>query len=91
MLNKRGRLTSLKDAKVKESFGDEMASFKGKNKQAVFQVVPAPQLAYTLYDQIANKELGAAMNQVIDKKVDVNTALRQAEEKANQAIDAQKQ
>ncbi|MCC2686331.1 MAG: hypothetical protein K0R75_3230, partial [Paenibacillaceae bacterium] len=56
-----------------------------------FQVVPAPQLAYTLYDQIANKELGAAMNQVIDKKVDVNTALRQAEEKANQAIEGQKQ
>jgi multiple sugar transport system substrate-binding protein len=91
MLNKQGRLTSLKDAKLKDSFGEEMFSFKGKNKQAVFKVVPAPQLAYTLYDKITNNELNAAVNQMLDKGVDVNTALRQAEEKANQAIEAQKQ
>jgi hypothetical protein len=84
-------LTSLKDQKYQQSFGEEIKSLKGKNVGAIFKMEPAPVPGLTLYDGIARGEAGTAANNVVKGAVDINTALRTAEEAANQKIDAQKQ
>jgi multiple sugar transport system substrate-binding protein len=91
LINKNGRLTSLKDPKYQQSFGEEIKSLKGKNVGAIFKMEPAPVPGLTLYDGIARGEAGTAANNVVKGAVDINTALRTAEEAANQKIEAQKQ
>jgi multiple sugar transport system substrate-binding protein len=91
LINKNGRLTSLKDPKYQQSFGEEIKSLKGKNVGAIFKMEPAPVPGLTLYDSIARGEATTAANNVVKGAADINTALRTAEEAANQKIEAQKQ
>jgi multiple sugar transport system substrate-binding protein len=90
LISKHGRQSSLKDPKYNKSFGQEVNSLKGKNVNAIFQMVPAPVPKLTLYDGTARKEMSAAAGDVVKGAADINTALRTAEEKANQNIDAMK-
>jgi hypothetical protein len=78
----------LKDPKIKEQFGKDLKSIQGKNVASIFKSVPALSPPATDYDSIANKELNAAVKTVLSNAADANTALREAEEKANQAIAA---
>ncbi|CAG7628295.1 ABC transporter substrate-binding protein [Paenibacillus allorhizosphaerae] len=89
-LNKRGRLTSLKDPQLRPYFGEGLNSFKGKNKEAVNKKVPAPLPPITLYDNIARNELNKAVARTVNENVNANTTLREAEEKANQLIETEK-
>lgn len=89
-LNKRGRLTSLKDKKFQNTFGENLNSMKGKNKEAIFKTTAAPLPPITVYDPIARSQAGIAAGEVLSGKSDLNTALRNAEEKANQLIEAEK-
>lgn len=89
-LNKHGRLTSLKDKKFQQSFGDELVSMKGKNKEAIFKTNPAPIPPVTVYDALARNQMGSAAGEALANKSDLNTALRTAEEKANQLIEEEK-
>jgi multiple sugar transport system substrate-binding protein len=90
LINKHGRLTSLKDPKYQKSFGEEIKSLKGKNVGAIFKMEPAPVPGLTPYDAIARKEATTAANNVVKGAADINSALRKAEETANQNIDTQK-
>jgi multiple sugar transport system substrate-binding protein len=91
MLSKQGRKSSLKDAKFSQIFGDDLASLKGKNKQAIFKTVSAPAAPVTPYDQAAFNQLVAGGNTVAkDSAADVNTVIRQTDEKINQAIESLK-
>jgi multiple sugar transport system substrate-binding protein len=89
-ITQNGRLTALKDQKIKESFGKELKSVSGKNVVSIFKSVPALSPPTTSYDGLANKELNATAKKVLESGVDVNTALRDAEERANKAIAAEK-
>jgi multiple sugar transport system substrate-binding protein len=89
-LNKRGRLTSLKDAKFRQSFGESLSSMKGKNKDAIFKNAAAPVPPITLYDGIGRSNVISAGDKVINNKADVNTALREAEDSANKRIEEEK-
>jgi multiple sugar transport system substrate-binding protein len=89
-INKRGRLTSLKDPKFRQSFGETINTLKGKNKDAIFKTVPAPMPPITLYDGIALNEATAAIGEVVNGRSDANTALRAAEDRANKRIEEQK-
>jgi multiple sugar transport system substrate-binding protein len=87
-MNKRGRLSSLKDTKIRETFGANLSSMKGKNIRAVYATEGAEEPPYSDNTSIVKKELGPAIKNVLNGKEDINTALRNAEERANQAIAA---
>jgi multiple sugar transport system substrate-binding protein len=84
---KYGLPSPLKDDKYKKMLGQE-GGLNGKNVMAVFNNKPAPLLDDTDLDQYVNKDLAAAMKDVLAGKKDINTALREAEEKGNANIAA---
>lgn len=88
-MNKRGRLTALKDPKIKENFGASLNSLKGKNIQAVFYNTPAANRYSDKFSEIASAQAVAAMGKVVSGETDINTALRQAEDEANKLIEAE--
>ncbi|CAG7615592.1 ABC transporter substrate-binding protein [Paenibacillus allorhizosphaerae] len=89
MLSKQGRRSSLKDPKYSQVFGEDLKSLKGKNKEAIFKTALAPQPPTTKFDDAAFKELVAGGNQVAKEPgADVNTVIRQTDEKINKAIES---
>lgn len=81
-----GRYTALQDPAIKEMYGHTMKSMQGKNIKAVFKsrfanpVPPHPNNDLTL------PAINAALTRVVNEEVDINSALRQAEEEMNKAI-----
>ncbi|MDF2721994.1 MAG: extracellular solute-binding protein family 1 [Paenibacillus sp.] len=90
IVNKNGRLSGLKDKKLQQLFGEELISLKGKNKEAITKTNPAPLPPITVYDGLARTQMSSAADEVLTQKNDMNTALRNAEEKANQLIEEEK-
>lgn len=89
MVSKAARVSSLKDAKYKQAFGTDLKSLEGKNVQAIFKNKYGKNPVPTRYDTLVQKETTAALNAFI-AGTDLNTALREAEERANKAIEAAK-
>lgn len=87
LLSQYGRITVLQDESIREQLGTEMSILAGKNVAAVFKY-PFGKLPYTTaYESQAWAGLDTAPPNVI-QGMDVNTALRLAEEEANKAIEA---
>jgi multiple sugar transport system substrate-binding protein len=86
-LTKTGRFTILRDRKIRESFGADTGFFQGKKLEEALKISPSPVPDYSLYN--VNDYINEAVKDIALNGADVNTALRQAEEKANQAIRAQ--
>ncbi|MDF2714629.1 MAG: extracellular solute-binding protein family 1 [Paenibacillus sp.] len=84
---KDGYVSALTDPELEKTFGSNMQALKGKNIQAIFKLKSAPLYKVTKYDPIAQEFLEKALNEVITDGKDVNTALREANEKANQKIE----
>lgn len=90
-LSGKGYMTALKSDAVKQAMGRETA-FKDKNFYgALFGQKPAPSIETTPYDDLL---VEGALDQTNLKDlqkgyIDLNTALRQAEEAANKAIAAE--
>jgi multiple sugar transport system substrate-binding protein len=87
--SKTGRISALKDAGVKEVFGKDLEVLKGKNIQALFNTTPAPLPKITKYDIFVRPFIQSALKKVLNENLDINTALKQANEEANAAIAAQ--
>ncbi len=87
MASQYGKLTSMQNVEVKEQFGAAMQSLQGKNIAAIIESELAPLPPFSLYEHIPQDELYKAMDAVIDEGMDVNSALRQAEEAANLRIE----
>lgn len=85
MVTQNGRVSSLKDANFKENYGKDLQSLQGKNKPALFKNVQAINPPVTKEAAAATSAISAAAKS-IDAGTDINTALRMAEENANQAI-----
>lgn len=66
-----------------------MPHLAGKHLDAAFMSEPAPALPVTEFDAVARAELEKAMAKVISEGMDINTALRQAEQIINQEAEAQ--
>ena len=88
-MNKRGRLTSLKDPKIKENFGSNLQSLKGKNVNAIFYNTPAVNRNHDRFSDLVKSQIGPAINKVVKGEADINTALREAQEAANKLIEAE--
>lgn len=78
----------LKDDKLKELFGAELTSLQGKHKEAFFQSMPILSPVRTKYVNDADRIVQAQFNRMLKGEVDVNTALREAEEQINQLVAA---
>lgn len=85
--SKSGKTTSLQNDAIAKAFGNDLELLKGKNTSAVFhnKVAPSPQ-ASELVTNGANM-LSKEFDAVIQGHKDVNTALRNAEETINKAIE----
>ncbi|MCC2685195.1 MAG: extracellular solute-binding protein family 1 [Paenibacillaceae bacterium] len=80
-------LTVLKDQKIKNEFGANSDLLKGKNTKA-FSLLGLPNPpSVTEYDAVVTKiVLDKFTKELIPRKTDVNTLLREAEEDANKSI-----
>lgn len=86
VLNKNGVLTSLqKTPELIKDYGSEIPSFHGKNVNALFALKPAVK-TFTPFDDKGRGLINAAANDVLIKGIDVNTALKSAEEQLDQYI-----
>jgi multiple sugar transport system substrate-binding protein len=85
-VRKTARMSPLKNPEVQKQYGADLPYLKGKNVAAIFKskVVPAP--VYSIYE-IDGKKIGQAkFRDYLQDKIDLNTALRQADEEINQMI-----
>jgi len=87
MLSKAGRLSVLNDPGIRNVYGADNDLFKGKNLQAIFKVTPSPLPEASKYDP----KINGLLNEEVTKSVvmdgtDINTALRNGEEKANKEV-----
>lgn len=86
---KNARRSVLSDTSLNPYFGEVLKSLKGKNVNAFFNDIPAPAVPATRYDDQMWKIVNNAMKNVLEKGVDVNTALREAQEAAGVALKSQ--
>ncbi|TNJ63353.1 hypothetical protein FE784_25885 [Paenibacillus hemerocallicola] len=83
---KKGKISALNDPKIQKAFGENLTFVNGKNLQAAFKTKPAETFVATEYINDAKTEIRAAFKEVTEKGKDINTALREAEEKTNLKI-----
>jgi multiple sugar transport system substrate-binding protein len=86
MASRGGRVTSLNDKDVQKEYGAELTTLKGKNLDAIFKIKPAKLQNPSEYDKIVANHLNAANKSVNQSGVDINTALRTAQEAADKEI-----
>ncbi|MDF2720696.1 MAG: hypothetical protein K0Q59_371 [Paenibacillus sp.] len=79
---------TLKDRKISESFAKGNPAFQGKNMKPFIPAKFAPAIAFNTHYTIARTPLVNNLNAFIVGKKDVNTAMRDATEEANKAIQA---
>lgn len=79
-------MTVLKDVQIKQSYANELNVFAGKNLKAVFGVAPTPNPPYTEYRVEVTQAMNDSAKKMALEKLDINTALRKAEEEAVQLI-----
>lgn len=80
----QGRMSVLQNRSIQEQYGANVAALSGKNVQAFTKPVLAP--LKTLFNLPAHTFVNDALFEVIYDGKDMNTALREANEKMNQAI-----
>lgn len=86
IISETGRISVLNDEEIKKKFGSKVDLLKGKQTSAVFQY-PFGKLPHTTaYESQAWDGLDTAPASIMNG-VDVNTALRTAEEAANKKVD----
>jgi hypothetical protein len=79
----------LTSAELRRNYGKGFKSAAGKNLVGALSTKPAkrPAPSYDIaIDNAATSEIGTAAVEITTKGVDINTALRNAEERANNKI-----
>lgn len=79
----------LKNREAMKVYGQDIPFMKNKNTQSFLPKQFAPAAPVSKYQSIAFNNLNNAYNAVLLKEKDVNTALREQEEKTNKDIEAQ--
>ncbi|RKN79072.1 ABC transporter substrate-binding protein [Paenibacillus ginsengarvi] len=78
--------TALKSEPLRNAFGQEADMYKGKNTKAMLPQNYSPGAPLTKYNNVSRDRLYVAYLEVVRGLKDLNTALRDAEEKTNQKI-----
>jgi ABC-type glycerol-3-phosphate transport system substrate-binding protein len=84
-----GRLTPLTNPDIKKSLGADLPFLQGKNLDGIFKSKPAPAPSVSKYQAAAQTHVFAGFSEFVKGK-DLNTVLREAEEKTNKAIETDK-
>jgi multiple sugar transport system substrate-binding protein len=84
--SKQGRMPALNNKDVQNVYAADLKSTQGTNISTIFKQKYAPNLHPSRYDRALAPALQDAEKAVTTQGLDINTALRQAEEKANQII-----
>lgn len=85
---KLGKVSVLKNQEMKKQFAADISFMKGIDLQSVFKSSPAPAPAFSVNTLLGRRILQAKFKDYVEGKVDVNTALKQAEEEINKEIAA---
>ncbi|MEF3306733.1 ABC transporter substrate-binding protein [Paenibacillus sp. GYB003] len=85
-ISRQGKLSILKDQSIRDAFGADLDFAKGKNLQAIYKTKPAKSFVPTKYDSIGMGAINDALKDVVSGGKDLNTVLREAEEKINLKI-----
>ncbi|WP_158301809.1 ABC transporter substrate-binding protein [Paenibacillus mesophilus] len=88
-ISRSGYVSSLVDTEPQKVFGANLQSLKGKNIEAIFKLQSAPLYKVHRYDSIVRAELAKALNEVLGGK-DINSALRDANDRADKLLEQQK-
>lgn len=87
---KLGRaLPAIRNDSLMKQFGTEYPLYQSKNLQGVFKSTARQPHKANKYDDIVRGKLRAAFVEYFNGALDVNSALRKAEEEANKEIEAQ--
>lgn len=89
-LARRGYMPASKDPSIVAEYGKDLPFMAGKNIKALVPNQPAPIAPLTKYQSLTNAELNEAQKAVVVNKVDINTALREANERIDKKIAEQK-
>jgi multiple sugar transport system substrate-binding protein len=87
---KTARMSPLAGEEPKKQFGADVPYLKGKHVQALFKSAVSPSPAYSIYETDGKKIGQQAFRDYAADKVDLNTALRQADEEINKVIAGKK-
>jgi multiple sugar transport system substrate-binding protein len=90
-MNKAGRMTVLKESELKKNYAADLNIYTNKNLAGIFKATPAPAPTSTNYDTKIYALLQESNKEMAQNNMDINTALRIADEKANKAIQELKQ
>ncbi|CAG7614185.1 ABC transporter substrate-binding protein [Paenibacillus allorhizosphaerae] len=87
--SKQGRIVSpLINKEIRDKFGTESEVLKGKNVQAIFKHRPVPiHNNPTKFDATADAQLNSGALQLFGNTKDINTIIRETEEKTNQKVE----
>lgn len=89
--SRQGRVTPLQDSKIQQAFGTGIEYLKGKNLQSVYKSKPVQYPVSSQYRTKAESIVQAKFRAFNNNELDVNTALRQAEEEINAMIETERQ
>lgn len=85
-ISRNGRIPTLTEKSIQDEFGINLPYLDGKNLEAIFKTQPAKALTATKFSGYGNTVLKEAFDQVMKEGLDINSALREADEKLNNYI-----
>ncbi|WP_028550711.1 ABC transporter substrate-binding protein [Paenibacillus sp. UNC451MF] len=85
-MNKNGKLTVLNDKNIQLQFGANLKSFQNKNIPAITKLKRSKNLLLTDYDVELKKVIQESAKDMALSGKDVNTVLREAQEKAEKKV-----
>jgi multiple sugar transport system substrate-binding protein len=84
--SRNGRISILKDPESEKQFGQSVPAFKGKHMENIFKFPPVKSAPQTIYDDEVRGIMRGLSDDIVKKKKDVNTALREAQAEADKKI-----
>ncbi|NIK67285.1 extracellular solute-binding protein [Paenibacillus sp. BK720] len=88
-LVRNGFLSPLSNPEIQAQLGADQTFFEGKNLQAAFKQ-KLSELPPSTYDYVASPIINKAFDGIKKGSVDINTALSQAEDEINKAVETEK-
>lgn len=83
-------MSALTNPEMVKQFGADLPVLKGKHIENIFKSKPAPAPQFSLYNYQANTLLYTEIDNYLNGKKDINTALRDADEQINKMLAEQK-
>lgn len=84
------RMSSLKNPEMKKQLGADMPFLKGKRLESIFKSSPVPAPAYSRFEDSTTNQIVLKSFEDYFKGKDLNSSLREAEEKMNKHIEDSK-